>query len=207
MKNILIKLAPRFLLESYGNIKRAQQKKKTEEERLRIHSIKQEVINKYITDLKYKIFIESGTYLGDMIEVQKNKFEQLYSIEVVERLFNQAVLRFNNDKHIEILLGDSSKVLHELMPRIKQSAIFWLDGHYSGGVTGMGELECPIFGELEAIINNLSVPHCILIDDARLFVGAKSYPTIKEIEDYFNKKVVKFNLHIAEDIIQILITP
>jgi hypothetical protein len=207
MKNILIKLAPNFLLEQYGKIKRERQKKKLEEERLRIHRIKQEVINKYITDLKYEIFIESGTYLGDMIEVQKNKFAQLYSIEVVESLFKQAVLRFKQDKHIEILLGDSGKVLHELMPKIKQSVIFWLDGHYSGGVTGMGELECPIFGELEAITNSLANPHCILIDDARLFVGANSYPTIQELDSFFKKKSIKFNMIVADDIIQILIHP
>lgn len=207
MKNILIKFAPKFLLELYGNYKRSEQKKKTEEERLRVHSIKQKVINKYIADLNYSVFIESGTYLGDMIEAQKKQFQKLYSIEVVESLFTQAVKRFEADKHVTILLGDSGKVLHELLPQVKQSAIFWLDGHYSGGVTGMGELECPIYGELEAIINNLNYPQCVLIDDARLFVGANSYPTIKELEEYFFRKNVKFNLQISDDIIQILLNP
>jgi hypothetical protein len=194
-------------LEIYGNYKRKKKKKISENERIKLHNLKQSVINEYFSNLNYTIFIETGTYLGDMIEVQKSKFKQLYSIEVVEDLYNQAVQRFKNDKHIEILLGDSGKVLHVLMPRIKQSAIFWLDGHYSGGMTGIGELECPIFEELEAITDDLTNPHCVLIDDARLFVGANSYPTIKELENFFIKKAVKFNMHTADDIIQILITP
>ena len=116
-----------------------------------------------------------------MVEAQRNHFEKIYSIELSEKLFNRAKKRFKDYSHITILHGDSGIVLNKLIPEIDKPALFWLDGHYSGGITAKGEKECPVPEELKTILKS-SLPHIILIDDARLFNGTHDYPTIEQIK-------------------------
>ena len=52
-----------------------------------------------------------------------------------------------------IVQGDSGKVLSEILLEINEPAIFWLDGHYTAGITARGVKECPIFEELDCIFN------------------------------------------------------
>jgi hypothetical protein len=60
--------------------------------------------------------------------------------------------------------GDSGKELPKIVTQLDTPAIFWLDGHYSAGITAKGDTECPIFEELEAIFEpDKSCKH-ILID-------------------------------------------
>ena len=96
-----------------------------------IHQIKQNNILKYQEEYNFQIFIETGTYLGDMVDAQKNNFKKLISIELSETLFNQSVLRFKKNPHIQILQGDSGMLLKEVIKDIQEPALFWLDGHYS----------------------------------------------------------------------------
>ena len=84
--------------------------------------------------------------------------------------------------HVEILHGDSGVVLPELLRRISEPALFWLDAHYSTGETVRGELDTPIEQELKAILNHSVRNHVILIDDARNFIGTNDYPTAEKIE-------------------------
>ena len=167
------------------------------------HLIKQLAIKNEKDVSGYNILVETGTYLGDMVEVQKHVFEKVYSIELGIELYSNAVQKFEADKNVFILQGDSSVVLKELMPKILEPAIFWLDGHYSGGITARGEKECPIFEELESIIMAKELRHIILIDDARLFNGSNDYPNVEELKAFLIKWDQKFNLSIDNDIIRI----
>jgi hypothetical protein len=153
------------------------------------HSVKQKVIHDYITKYGCEIFVETGTLHGDMIEAQKLFFNQLYSIELDKKLFKDAVNRFRYDRKIQIINGDSGKVMYELIKKINKRAIFWLDGHYSGTYTALGDLECPIYEELKAIFTSKIKNHIIIIDDARCFTGNNSYPSVLELKDF----VLKYN--------------
>ena len=88
-----------------------------------------------------------------------------------------------------------------MVSSLNDPAIFWLDGHYSSGITAKGELECPIYGELDAIFSFQSLNHLILIDDARLFNGTNDYPTIPELINYVKQKNSKYTISITDDII------
>ena len=167
--------------------------------------IKQSIISNLRNEFKYKVFIETGTYLGDMVEAQKLHFDHVYSIELGEALYTEARKRFSTDKNVNIILGDSGKVLRDLMPTIKQPAIFWLDGHYSEGVTAKGEKECPIYEELDSIFAAERYKHVLLIDDARLFVGKNDYPTISELETHINLYRGGSKIFIKNDIIHVLV--
>jgi hypothetical protein len=148
--------------------------------------------------------VETGTYMGDMVYAMRKRFKQIYSIELSPRLFQLAVERFFAFNHISIIEGDSGVVLKKLMPEISKPTLFWLDGHYSGGATAKGILECPIFEELNAILES---PHIesvvVLIDDARLFVGTNDYPTLVELKSFLATKKKAHTFKVVDDIIHI----
>jgi hypothetical protein len=81
---------------------------------------------------------------------------------------------------------------------------FWLDGHYSGGITHQGPTDCPICAELEAIEKNLShfAAVTVLIDDIRCFDPSipeyADYPDVDYLVDWARKN--KLRWHIEHDI-------
>ncbi len=139
-----------------------------------------------IIDLAHKhsmnVFIETGTYLGDMVEAMKGIFDQIHSIELSAALYRLALKRFRGYPGIHLYQGDSGTVLGEILKELHVPALFWLDGHYSSGATSKGPLETPIEQELKHILNHpLRAKHVIVIDDARLFTGRNDYPTIESV--------------------------
>jgi hypothetical protein len=165
--------------------------------------LKQITIKEYPERYGYEILVETGTYLGDMVEAQKKNFKKIISIELSAELSEKAKKRFRNDKHIQILNGDSGKILPGVLAGITNPAIFWLDGHYSEGITAKGEKESPIIEELNAILKYRNLNHILLIDDARSFVGKGDYPSIEELKEYIKTKNVNYQIDIKDDIIRL----
>jgi hypothetical protein len=166
------------------------------------HIVKQMAIEEYQKKFNAKILVETGTYLGDMVEAQRNRFEKIYSVELSKKLFQRAAKKFKLYPHINILNGDSGIVLNKIVPGIEVPALFWLDGHYSEGITAKGVKECPVEEELQAIVKS-DLPHIILIDDARLFNGTHDYPTLDEIKQLYNKSGRNYSITIKDDIIRL----
>lgn len=129
-----------------------------------------------------KIFVETGTFKGDMINALKNNFTQLYSIEVSNFLYVEAKKRFSKYNKIRIIEGDSAIRLKELMNIINCSTLFWLDAHCSEGITSQGEKYTPILEEIKIILET-NLNHVIVIDDLRLFDSDINYPTYIEVEN------------------------
>ena len=166
------------------------------------HIVKQMAIEEYQKKFNAKILVETGTYLGDMVEAQRNRFEKIYSVELSKKLFQRAVKKFKLYPHINILNGDSGIVLNKIVSGIEVPALFWLDGHYSEGITAKGVKECPVEEELQAIVKS-DLPHIILIDDARLFNGTHDYPTLDEIKQLYSKSGRNYSITIKDDIIRL----
>ena len=167
--------------------------------------VKQMAIAEYKDKYGYDVLVETGTFLGDMVEAQKKRFRKIFSIELGVDLFNKAAKRFRNDRNITIIHGDSGKVLPNILVEIKEPAIFWLDGHYSEGITAKGNKECPIFEELDAIFNSKTFDHILLIDDARCFIGQGDYPAIAQLTEYIQSKNGKYKVEVKHDIIRYII--
>lgn len=90
----------------------------------------------------------------------------------------------------------------EIVEKIHEPCLFWLDGHYSSGVTARGEKDCPIFEELNAIFSiNTGLNHIILIDDARLFTGKGGYPEVGELTDFIRSKNENYQVLTEWDVI------
>ncbi len=164
------------------------------------NKIKQEVVARVAREKAIEILVETGTYLGNMIFAQRKNFKKVYSVELSTVFFEKARKRFKSKNHIKILFGDSSDVLPEILKDLTEPALFWLDGHYSGGETA--ESNCPVLSELDAITNS-PIIHEILIDDARCFDGTNGYPTLKEIAQLLSEKVRKYEIEVDLDIIRI----
>jgi hypothetical protein len=122
-----------------------------------------------------KVLIETGTYLGDMIEAAKTSFREVYSIELSPELASRAGGRFAEYPSVKIVCGDSGRVLPEVLKPISEPCLFWLDGHYSGGTTARGSVYCPVLEELHHIRSHRVKSHIIIIDDARLFSMLRSH--------------------------------
>lgn len=175
---------------------------------------KRAVIEQYRAKYKPVSFVETGTFWGDTIEFFKNDFAKLYSIELSEDLHGRAVKRFAADPHVSILQGDSSKIFPDLLPRLQQVNLFWLDGHYSSEFfvgeefikTAKGDKNTPVEEELITICRHCPGTQVVLIDDARLFNGKHDYPTIEAIKNLLDKAGRSYTLQIDVDIIQIVLS-
>ena len=146
--------------------------------------LKQRIVKEYAKRFRLRMFVETGTYLGEMVNAVKNRFDQIYSIELGLELYENAKRRFADKENITIMHGDSGEVLDELLGHVNQPCLFWLDGHYSGGITAKGGVETPIRRELSHIFNHsMASHHVILIDDARCFIGDRDWPTVEELRN------------------------
>ncbi len=166
------------------------------------HAVKQEVILQFQKIYSIKTLVETGTFMGEMVYAQRYNFEKIISIELSKELYEAAKKRLRNYNNAEIINGDSGKLLKQIISRITEPAIFWLDGHYSGFETAKGDLDTPITQELDAILD-LNLNHIILIDDARLFVGQNDYPKIDELKAFVAAKKNNYEFNIEDDIIRI----
>lgn len=141
----------------------------------------------------YPVFVETGTYLGQTIENVQPYFNEVHTIEVSEYLYKRFFEEHSDYDNVNVYLGDSSKIIPELLEKIENNkrCIFWLDGHFSQGITSRGEKDVPLLEECSAIDKLYKADEGILlIDDYRLF-GVKALEdwteiTVENIKKCFN---------------------
>jgi hypothetical protein len=142
---------------------------------------------------KYKknttLFIETGTYIGDGIKSAINAgFENIISIEISKFQYDYCEKMFKDNKNVSLFLGDSREVLHNILSNdiIKNQGIFfWLDAHFSGGVTGGEGIRETLYKELEIILEYTKenkVNAVIAIDD----MDTVLYSEVEEIMNKYN---------------------
>lgn len=167
------------------------------------HVIKVRTVTTFQKQTKYNVLVETGTFMGDMILSQLNNFDKIYSIELSEKFWQDAKELFKNESKVNLLKGDSGKKMHELIKELDESAIFWLDGHYSGADTARGEKISPIYEELRAIFSS-TLSHCLLIDDARLFDGTDDYPKLEDLKAFILENRTNAKINIDADTISVI---
>ncbi len=167
------------------------------------HIIKQKVLREYSKKYGLRTMVETGTYIGDMIEAMKKDFDQIYSIELSKNLHEECVRRFKKINNIKLIHGDSGSELGKLMNKITQPTLFWLDGHYSDGVTARGDKDTPIYEELNHILVAKNFGHVIIIDDARCFGRDPGYPSVEELGESIKSKRNNLKIIVQDDIIRI----
>jgi len=149
-------------------------------------------------------WVETGTFMGDTAALLAIKAKEVYTIEPDKTLFEKATTRFQNNPRIHVIHGLSEQVLPSLLANLNGSVNFWLDGHYSGGITHQGPTDCPVREELSSIEKNLPrYDHVtILIDDIRCFDPSipefADYPDLNYLVDWTRKNNLTW--HIEHDI-------
>ena len=117
---------------------------------------------------EYTNFIETGTYRGGTILHMEKYFSKLHTIEVKYDLYEAVKKKYKGDK-INFHFGDSGEIFDKILTNIEGNSIIFLDGHFSGGCTGIGEKFCPLYEELNSIMLAHKDEAIIIIDDFRLF--------------------------------------
>ncbi|MFL5538543.1 MAG: hypothetical protein ACJ8J0_06095 [Longimicrobiaceae bacterium] len=138
--------------------------------------VKVSAIRHYARRHGTRVLVETGTNLGLMVVSQRNHFERIWSIELDPALHAAARERLKRFRHVTLLRGDSGVELAKVLAELDRPALFWLDAHWSGGVTARGAVDTPISQELAMVLAHPVRGHVVLIDDAHEFVGENGYP-------------------------------
>lgn len=156
------------------------------------HDYKKQVVLEYARKYNCRTLVETGTYLGEMVEAMIPHFDRIISIELSEDLYMNAFKKFSGAHNVLLLQGDSGKLMWDVCQTLDGPTVFWLDAHYSYGITAKGDKECPVMEELRAIYNTprgtayslcaADTDMVILIDDARLFDGV-NWPNMEDVYD------------------------
>jgi len=167
------------------------------------HAFKEQILQDYSEKFNLDIFVETGTYYGEMVEALKDTFKYIYSIELSKELYEKANEKFKGEKHIELIWGDSGVELEKITGKLDRPALFWLDAHYSSGVTARGKKDTPIYEELDHILNAKCNRHVIVIDDARDFGVDAAYPSLEELFAFVRSKRNDVEIAVQDDTIRI----
>ena len=140
-----------------------------------------------------------------MIFALRKRFKTIVSVELSKELCMKAQVRLGGFSNVSILQGDSSRILPVVLHSLAEPTLFWLDGHYSAGITALGEQETPVSAEVEAVLAHPVRGHVILIDDARNFDGTHDYPTLSSLRDCVLASNPGAKFSVSDDVIRIVL--
>lgn len=149
-------------------------------------------------------WVETGTFMGDTAALLALDAKEVYTIEPDKALFEKAEARFHDNPCVHVIHGLSENTLPSLLPTLNGTVNFWLDGHFSGGITHQGPTDCPVVEELLSIESNLARYDnvAVLIDDIRCFDPSipelADYPDVDFLVDWARKNNLRW--HIEHDI-------
>jgi hypothetical protein len=118
-----------------------------------------------------RVFVETGTFQGDLVFDICSRFDRIHTIELSPKWHAHAAERLKPLTHVTCHLGDSAELLVTLAAAIAEPAVFYLDAHFAGGDTAFGPEEVPLMRELDAL-SARPWKDIIIIDDLRL-IGRK----------------------------------
>jgi hypothetical protein len=161
------------------------------------HGLLRKVARKYPDFGGIEVFVESGTFKGKTAIVESRFFREVHTIELSPELYRANLAVFQRDfPNIFAYEGDSASVLQELVMKIKEPCLFFLDAHWSGdhrvnwqesewkgyatdtayrgdNWPPTSEQQCPLIDESEVIGRLFKFPAIVVIDDW-LIVGTRN---------------------------------
>ena len=144
-------------------------------------NFKAEIIRRVAINYNYRIFIETGTYLGNTSKYLANYFKKILTVELDKDLFLKSQDNLKKYTNIECYNNDSENFLKEIILNINEEAIFFLDAHYSGPGTSNLKGITPCVNELKEISKGSIKSHVIIIDDISDFSVSDNKQRLSEI--------------------------
>lgn len=130
-------------------------------------------------------WIETGTFHGDTTAYLSSLGSSVKSIEPDTSLYLAALRRLAKYRNIELLSGTSEKLFEECLLASGSSVACWLDGHWSGGTTYLGDQQTSIRHELDVLAKHVAQFESLVVfvDDIREFDGSlrTGYPHRTEL--------------------------
>jgi hypothetical protein len=166
--------------------------------------LKHSILVRYARLHQLTTLVETGTYLGDTPWELRKTFAEIHTIELSPVLSRLAKERFKRLPHILVHEGDSARTLPELLKHLTRPTLFWLDGHFSGGITAQGEVSTPICDEVLAVAKQCPVRFVVLIDDARSFGSEVGYPSLDLFKERISTWLPEAVVSVENDIIAIV---
>ena len=153
--------------------------------------------------------VETGTYRGVSTRLLADHFDQVTTIELSRPMAWLARILLATRRNVRVLQGDSG----ELLRPASSPTLYWLDAHWSSGITAGEENECPLLDEIR--LTSPGDPNdCYLIDDARLFLEppppphkVAHWPTFEDISAVVREERPNHALIVDLDVIVIAPRP
>jgi hypothetical protein len=149
-----------------------------------VGAVPEQLVRRLAELLDIRRAVETGTYLGESTEVLVRIFGRVETIELSRRLAWRAQLKFLFRPGVKVRRGDSAKLLQQAT----EPTFYWLDAHWSGGITAGREHECPVVDEIRCTSPG-DPSDCYLIDDAHMFTkpvppphDQRHWPRLGELE-------------------------
>ena len=100
-------------------------------------------------------WVETGTYLGQGAAFLSQIARHVHTIEPSDECIRRSKSVLQGLDNVTMHKGFSEDVLPGLLGTLSGNVCFWLDGHFSGGITTKSLLDTPIKSELREISRNL----------------------------------------------------
>lgn len=144
-------------------------------------------------------WVETGTYRGTTTRELAKHATRVISIEPDPVLCAKARLKLQQLNNVTVVHGLSEEILPEILSTIEGNVCFWLDGHFSGGVTFKGPQDTPVREELSVIASFISRFDnvVVLVDDIRMFEQGGptlTYPSVESLVEWANLNHLKWKI-------------
>ncbi len=172
-------------------------------------SIDERLLAFLVKELPLKLFVETGTFKGDSLEIALRFFSHCESVEASPELHQQARTRFQGRDNVRLHLGDSPSFLRQRQAEFAgMPTLFWLDAHWCNADDTSGATsQSPLLGEL-AGIGSLHPDSVVLIDDARLYLCAppaphrfENWPDLHSLVEALLKLSTRHRMMILNDVL------
>ena len=167
------------------------------------HFVKQGVLLRH--GIKNCTWIETGTYLGLTTKLLASKYFHVHTIEPSQKCLSIAKDYIGDNKNITFYNGTSEDCIKIACAAVDGDVCFWLDGHYSAGITFQGDADSPIMHELAVIEKHLNRyrSFAVMIDDIRsTHIDSDHYPSLNFYVDWSNRNnlnwIIEHDLFIAK---------
>lgn len=126
-----------------------------------------------------RVLIETGTFRGVTSRRCARHFTRVYTIELDQGLAAAAKHTLSRYRNCEVIEGDATREVVAILARadVGDDLLFFLDGHFSGSGTALGNRPEPAVDVLEVIANHKSRVAGIVIDDFRDFGSQPGWPS------------------------------
>jgi len=138
----------------------------------------QAIRDRHLQHAKIKLFVETGTWKGATTRLARELFPLVHTIESTSQVFEAAVKGLASTD-IRCHFGDSPAVLRELLPRLKQPAVFYLDAHWWNNKRVDKKNPFPLWQEIEVLVPR-PYADVIIVDDVHDFGHAAQKAPVDE---------------------------